>query len=71
MYADTSLSLSGLLFISAPDFGSPRTVTLAVAVEKPASGLIKFGTSVQFGEPEDVDEESPRDTGKYAQHEEM
>jgi hypothetical protein len=65
---------SGLLLVSAPDFGYPGLVNLAVAVEKPASGLIKFATSVQFGESEDSEENgagSARDTGIYAQHEDV
>lgn len=68
------LSSSGLLLISAPDFGYPGSVNLAVAVEKPSSGLIKFATSVQFGESEDSEEDgagSTRDTGKYVQHEDV
>jgi hypothetical protein len=63
------LTFSGLLLISAPDFGYPGSVNLALAVERPASGLWKFATSVQFGEPEDSEENgegSGRGAGKYA-----
>ena len=65
---------SGLLLVSAPDFGNPSSVHLAVAVEKPASGLIKFATSVQFGESPDSEENgagSPRNVGKYVQQEDV
>ncbi|KAG0649189.1 hypothetical protein D0Z07_4554 [Hyphodiscus hymeniophilus] len=63
----------GLLLISAPDFGYPRSVDLTMVVERPASGQIKFATSVQFGEPEDSENggESPPNTGKYVQHEDV
>lgn len=59
---------SGLLLISAPDFGYPGSVALSIAVEKPASGLLKFTTSVQFGDSEDSDENEAgggRGPGKY------
>jgi hypothetical protein len=62
------------LLNSASDFGSPGSVSLAIAVEKPADGVLKFATSVQYGDPEDIEENgvgSARDTGKYAQHEEV
>ena len=39
-----------------PDFGSPNLVTMAIAVEKPVSGVMKLATSVLYGEPEETEE---------------
>lgn len=55
----------GLLLVSAVDFGYPGSVNLAVAVEKPAPGLLKLATSVQFGEPDDSEENGAGSRGKY------
>jgi hypothetical protein len=39
-------------------------VTLALAIEKPVDGVLKFATSVQYGEPEEAQEE-PDETRQY------
>lgn len=53
---------SGLLLPSAPDCGNPALITMAVAIEKPGSGLLKFASSVLYGEvdpdSDDNDEEA-------------
>lgn len=59
---------SALLVISAPDFGSPGSVTMAVAIERPSPSVVKFATSVQFGEREDSEQNGrgfAEDAGKY------
>lgn len=35
------------------DFGTPSWVTMAVAIEKPFSGVMKLSTSVLYGEADD------------------
>ncbi len=64
------MACSGLLLISAPDFGYPGSVNLVTAIERPASGLIKFATSVTFGVPEDEEESTsaPLHAGKTVQN---
>ncbi|KAH8779019.1 hypothetical protein BGZ57DRAFT_890306 [Hyaloscypha finlandica] len=47
----------GLLLVSITDFGYPNLVTLALAVEKPVDGVLKLATSVQYGEPEETEEQ--------------
>lgn len=63
---------SGLLLNSILDFGTPSWVTMAVAVEKPFSGVMKLSTSILYGE---VDEEEngtgARDNGSHAGSEEV
>jgi hypothetical protein len=59
---------SGLLISSAPDFGNPGSVIMAVAIERPAPSVVKLATSVQFGELEDSEQNGRRsaeDAGKY------
>lgn len=47
---------SGLLLVSVPDFGNPELVTMGVSIEKPATGILKLATSLEFGEAEPEDE---------------
>ncbi|KAH9206897.1 hypothetical protein DL95DRAFT_396503 [Leptodontidium sp. 2 PMI_412] len=46
----------GLLLVSVPDFGNPELVTMGVSIEKPATGILKLATSLEFGEAEPEDE---------------
>jgi hypothetical protein len=48
--------VSGLLLLSITDFGYPNLVALAIAVEKPISGVLKLATSVQYGEADETEE---------------
>jgi hypothetical protein len=54
---EKDLNFSGLLLVSLTDFGYPNLVTLALAVEKPVDGVLKLATSVQYGEPEETEEQ--------------
>jgi len=54
----------GLLLLSITDFGYPNLVTLAIAVEKPVDGVVRLATSLQYGEPDEVEEE-PAETHEY------
>jgi len=54
----------GLLLLSLTDFGYPNLVTMAVAVEKPVDGVLRLATSLQYGEPDETDEE-PAETHEY------
>jgi hypothetical protein len=55
---------SGLLLLSVPDFGNPRLLALAIAVEKPEGGVVRLATNLVFGEPEEGEE----DTGEDLHH---
>ncbi|KAH7370866.1 hypothetical protein BKA65DRAFT_545565 [Rhexocercosporidium sp. MPI-PUGE-AT-0058] len=46
----------GLLLISVPDFGNPELVTMGVTIEKPVTGILKLGASLEFGEAEESEE---------------
>ncbi|KAG9239746.1 hypothetical protein BJ875DRAFT_1711 [Amylocarpus encephaloides] len=64
----------GLLLNSILDFGVPSWVTLSVAVETPASGIVKLSTNVLYGETDDAEENgapSTRETpdNTYRDHE--
>lgn len=54
---------SGLLLLSVPDFGIPSQLALAIAIEKPADGVVRLATSVVFGE-----EEEDAETNEYHGH---
>lgn len=54
---------SGLLLLSIPDFGYPDLVTMDVALLKPADGVLKLATSVEYGETEE--EEEGAETHEY------
>lgn len=54
---------SGLLLLAIPDCGYPDLVTMDVKVLKPASGVLKLATSVEYGE---VEEEEEDETREYA-----
>ena len=54
---------SGLLLLSVPDFGNPNLVVMAITVEKPVAGVVKLATSVLYGEPDEI-EENTAETGE-------
>jgi hypothetical protein len=51
--------------LSVPDFGSPNLVNTTIAVEKPISGLLKLATSVEYGEPDEADENETHEQRRY------
>lgn len=50
----------GLLLISVFDFGNPELVQLGISIEKSGSGILKLGTSLEFGEEDEEQEENYR-----------
>lgn len=55
---------SGLLLISIPDFGNPELVNMGLSIEKPANGILKWATSLEFGEAEEEEAEVNHEHGK-------
>lgn len=56
---------SALLLLSVPDFGSPHLVNTAIVVERPIAGLLKLATSVEYGEPDEADENETHEQRRY------
>ena len=56
---------SALLLLSVPDFGSPNLVNTAIVVERPIAGLLKLATSVEYGEPDEADENETHEQRRY------
>ena len=62
---DISIS-SGLLLLSVSDFGDPHLVIMAIAVEKPVSGVLRLGSSVSYGEAEATEDAVEPEDETYA-----
>lgn len=46
---------SGILLLSVPDFGTPNSLAMEIAIEKLAGGAVRLTTIVSLGEQEDTE----------------
>jgi hypothetical protein len=51
--------------LSVPDFGNLNLVNTAIVVERPIAGLLKLATSVEYGEPDEADENETHEQRRY------